>query len=466
MHLKRFILICVCILGTVFSLKVNAQGHSIDIKLKGTTDQQVVVGYHFGKQRLLHDTVSVDTQGMIRIAGEDSLPAGVYFLYTPSFYFEFLVSEQSFQLALDVKDPYKSMTTSNSRENELFRNFQLQMGDYQRQQRSIIDSLSFTSGQDSLALREKYMQLVSEMNATRQSMVESNEGTFFSDFIALMSGIQVPGMDSIADEGDRKVAQFEYYRAHYMELVPDPQLLMRTPVIHEYVMKYFNDLVIPQADSTIKAVDDYLGRLEDRPIAFRYWLVTLFNHYQESKIMGMDAITVHLSENYYLTGKADWVTEESKEEIRKEIRFIKPNLIGRTAPDMRLVDTLLSPFKVQTINTPFLVLYFYDPDCGVCRKKTPVLKEAYEDLKSQGAEVLAISTISEMDKWKDYIKKNDLNWFNAGDPQGRSNFRVDYNVRSTPKVYVLGPDRTIIAKNLDVSQLLGFIQDYKLMHDL
>ena len=461
---KGFILLGIFVVITLHL--ANAQGHDISVKINDVKDAEFIVGYHFGKQRLVHDTVVVDPQGLVTITGKDNLPPGVYFLYSSNLYFEFLVNEQNFTLSLDATSPYQSMKVERSPENELFRDFQLKMGDYQRKQRSIVDSLSKSSGQDSINLRNEYSQLAAEMSAVRQTMVENNKGSFFSDFISLMIGINVPDMDSIVDEGNRKLAQYEYYRDHYLDLVSNPERLMRTPVIHDYVMKYFNDLVIPQADSTILAIDDFLERMDDQPVAFRYWLVTLFNQYQESKIMGMDAVTVHLAEKYYLSGKADWVTEESKEDIRKEMRFIKPNLIGNPAPDMRLVDTLLNPLPIQKITNPFIVLYFYDPDCGVCRKKTPILKDAYADLKSEGAEVLAISTITELDKWKEYIRKNDLNWLNGGDPQGRSNFRVDYNVRSTPKVFVLGPERTIIAKSLDVSQLVGFIRDYKMLNDL
>ncbi|MEQ8535019.1 MAG: hypothetical protein RIB86_24405, partial [Imperialibacter sp.] len=50
---------------------------------------------------------------------------------------------------------------------------------------------------------------------------------------------------------------------------------------------------------------------------------------------------------------------------------------------------------------------------------------------------------------------------NAADPYYRSNMRRDYNVRTTPQVYILDKNKKIIAKKLEVEQLAGFIEQYR-----
>ena len=178
--------------------------------------------------------------------------------------------------------------------------------------------------------------------------------------------------------------------------------------------------------------------------------------------MGMDAVWIHLSEKYYLSGKADWVTDESIEQIKDEVRYIKPNLIGSYAPALNSVDTTLSPFVLPQLDKDYLVLFFYDPDCGHCKKKTPVLKEIYPTIQDLGGEVVAICTTTDIDKWKKYVRDNQMEWVNLGDPFGRSKFRVEYNVRSTPQVYVLDREKTIVGKKLDVGdQLIDFMENHQ-----
>jgi hypothetical protein len=59
------------------------------------------------------------------------------------------------------------------------------------------------------------------------------------------------------------------------------------------------------------------------------------------------------------------------------------------------------------------------------------------------------------------VKEQDLNWVNLADPQVRSNFRYEYNLETTPIIYVLDDQKKIIAKKLDVDQLEDFIKKQK-----
>jgi hypothetical protein len=76
--------------------------------------------------------------------------------------------------------------------------------------------------------------------------------------------------------------------------------------------------------------------------------------------------------------------------------------------------------------------------------------------------VVAVSTSTDVDKWKEFIKEKEFDVIiNAADTDYRSNFRADYNVRTTPQVYVLDKERKVIAKKLDVEQLVGFLRNYQ-----
>ena len=79
--------------------------------------------------------------------------------------------------------------------------------------------------------------------------------------------------------------------------------------------------------------------------------------------MGIDKVFVHLAENYYLKGKADWVDNELLSKMRKRANEIKPILIGKPAPPLQVLDTSLNTFDIKSLDAKFTVLYFYDPDC-------------------------------------------------------------------------------------------------------
>jgi len=61
-------------------------------------------------------------------------------------------------------------------------------------------------------------------------------------------------------------------------------------------------------------------------------------------------------------------------------------------------------------------------------------------------------------EWKDFIAKHDMGaWVNVFDPTNASLYGK-YYVDNTPELYLLGPDKTIIAKNLDVEQVAEVIE--------
>jgi peroxiredoxin len=174
--------------------------------------------------------------------------------------------------------------------------------------------------------------------------------------------------------------------------------------------------------------------------------------------MGMDAVFVDLSESYYLSGDAYWADSALTAKISDRVARLKPNLLGNHAPSMVLVDTLMRPTSLYSLNADYFVLYFYDPDCGHCKKKTPVLKELYDTkLKDMGVKVVAANIKKDVEKWKKYVKEQNLNWINLADPNVRSNFRYEYNLETTPIIYVLDAQKKIIAKKLDVDQIEDFI---------
>jgi thiol-disulfide isomerase/thioredoxin len=107
-------------------------------------------------------------------------------------------------------------------------------------------------------------------------------------------------------------------------------------------------------------------------------------------------------------------------------------------------------------------LYFWDSTCGHCKKETPRLKEFYDEYKDKGVEIVALTLENEFTGWKKYIQENDLDWINGFESDfDRPNFLWYYYIPTTPKKLVLGPDKSIIAKNLDVETTLRtFIDDY------
>ena len=75
-------------------------GHEITIEVVGIKDSSTIVGYHFGNQRLILDSAEI-INDKLQLKGEYTLEKGVYFLYSPNFYFEFIISDQFFEMKIN-----------------------------------------------------------------------------------------------------------------------------------------------------------------------------------------------------------------------------------------------------------------------------------------------------------------------------------------------------------------------------
>jgi thiol-disulfide isomerase/thioredoxin len=219
--------------------------------------------------------------------------------------------------------------------------------------------------------------------------------------------------------------------------------------------------VIQSPDSINREIDKLIAKCQGNSKVFQFVAVFLFNHFRESEIMGHDAVVVKLADDIYLSGKADWVSKEFKDDLRKQVELLRHNLIGMKAENL-VMDSYKGIFvSLYDVEKEFTILYFWEPNCGHCKEATPKLKAYYEKAKNEGIEVFAVCTTSDKPAWTKYIEENGLTWINGWDPDRSSHFDYFYNVQTTPMVYILDRNKKIIAKKLAVEDIQSFIENYR-----
>ncbi|MDW3210538.1 MAG: thioredoxin-like domain-containing protein [Reichenbachiella sp.] len=459
------------LLNSGFAQKAESEKrpYRIELTIDGLEDSVAYLGYYMGNKRYVLDTTSIDNKGNMVFENKKAIKTGVYFLYTGSYTMEFLVDRSlDFELKTKMATTYQDLEVINSEDNEQFRAFQLTMIDHQTKVKELTESLDSTSVRsDTARVREEIAKLTERNSIKRDSLLETFGDTFMGQILIMMAKSPELEIESDSLTIDQKKSQYNYYKDHFFDgLDFESEGLLRTPNFYGKVKEYIDRVTFQNPDSIIASIDHVLAKCKNNPELYRYWMGSFFGEYQNPKIMGMDKVFVHLSDNYYLNGKVDWADSTLLAELSKEMTFLRENQIGLKAPQMYLLDTLENRKSLYNIKSDYLVLYFYDPDCGHCKKKTPVLYDLYKKMEGD-FDVAAVTVGTDTKKWKDFIKKFGLDgWINLGDPYYKSNFRVQYNVRSTPQVYIVDKDKTIIAKKLDVEQIEGFINDRKRMDKL
>ncbi|MGK7394334.1 MAG: redoxin domain-containing protein [Candidatus Cyclobacteriaceae bacterium M3_2C_046] len=435
------------------NLRAQENGYDIQVTIKNLPDTVCYLGYHFGDKQYVKDTSLVQAGGKVTFYGDEKLPGGIYFVYTTSIYFEILVNhDQHFSLLTDTVNVIENLEVVGSLENKLFKQLRVYVGGKQQEAAQIADKLKQAQDNESekQQLSQQLQQIEKEVVNYQQGIVDQHPETLMAAVIKATQRIEVP--TEITDQAE----QFKYYKSHFFDHIDftDARYL-RTNFFHKKIMEFLEKLTFQQPDSISAAaqflIDQSLGNEE----MFRYLVVTLTSKYETSEIMGMDKVFVDLAEKYYLSGKASWADSTVMNKIKTKVEETKPNLIGNTAPALVLYDSLKRPVLANSLDSKFTILFFFDPDCGHCRKTAPELKKHYSTLKSLGAEVLGVSTITDLDAMQEFVDEFDLPWLTLADLRYQ---RKSYNIQTTPVIFVLDKDKKIIAKRLGVEQLEGFLK--------
>ncbi|MEQ9302281.1 MAG: DUF4369 domain-containing protein, partial [Marinoscillum sp.] len=102
---------------------LQAQTRENTFEISNFPDSVAYVGYHFGSQKYLLDTLPVsDDKFRLEL---DEVKEGVYFIYTPQYYMEFILEDTTFSIRTSRDGSYQELEVNGSKENELFRDFQI-----------------------------------------------------------------------------------------------------------------------------------------------------------------------------------------------------------------------------------------------------------------------------------------------------------------------------------------------------
>lgn len=458
MNFKNLTLALITILLSITSV-VAQNGYTIKVKINNTKDTVCYLGYPYGDKKYVQDTAKVEKGNTFTFHKADTLEEGIYFIYTPNnVYFEIITDNQNISLETDTIDLIKNLKIKGSKQTEIFRDFQLFMRENQQKASSLTTKMKEDKSNEE-KYRSELILIDRNVKDYRNKLIEDNKDLFVAKLIKSTIEIEVP--ESPKDASGKEIDpnfRFNYYRQHYFDNIDfSESAMLRTPILTQKINEYLDKLTYKHPDSLIEAAHFIIEKAKTNKDVFRYCVVSISNKYETSNIMGMDAVFVDLAESYYLTGQAFWADKELVEKIAKRVQELKP-LIGDKAPNIIAIDTMENMVPLYSVENEYTVLYFYDPDCGHCKKKTPELQKIYESqLKDMGVEVYAANINTDMEKWKDFIKKFNLTFINVADPNTHSNFRADYYVDQTPKIYILDSDKNIIAKKLDVEQIADFI---------
>lgn len=441
-----FSLIGICLFAT--------EGYKIQLTVPNVKDSKAYLAFYYNGRTYSKDSTKLDAKGMGTFSNKEKLPEGIYIVYfNPDKYFDIMVgADQNIKVKADTSD-FSKVSISGGVESIKFQELINFMSQKHKDQAAL--SKKYTGKEiDSLSYAQSINRLSDEVVAYQQKQMEENKGTFFSEFLRGTIPVEVPEFENLPDSV-RPMARYQYMKKHFFDNVnlSDPRFL-KTPYLASRIDNFISKHIIQIPDSLIEVAVDLIDKSSGDKETMQSMANRMIDYALRSQMMGMDKMWLALADRYYFTGKVDsdsaWV-----ETLRKEAKKIRHNLVGDPAHHLIARDSSNRIVQMRDLTQDFLLIYFYEPSCGHCKKATPVLHDSvYIKWKDKGFEVMAFYTQTDKKEWLEFVNKNHLTgWKNVWDPYRESQFWDYYDVSSTPGVYLLDKERKIVAKKIDAKTL-------------
>lgn len=446
----------------------TSPGYDIHIIAKGLKPgSMVLLANYYGDKQYIKDSTKVNEKGEVIFKGTEKWPQGIYLFVPPSKrYFDFVMDEgQNFTLEADTLDYIKTMKVKGSDENKFFYDYQNFMTAKQKQIEPFRDQLKKTKNKDSIKMiQDKILVFDNEIKSYKNNFIKNNPKTFVAKLFKAMEEPEVPEAPLLADGKKDTTFAFRYYKTHFFDNIDfTDDRLLRTPIFHPKIKQYMEKLTIQnpaEPDSLFASADYLIEKARPNQEMFKYVVYWLTYNYESSKIMGMDAVFVHLVNKYYRTKQAFWVDSTQLYKITNRAFILEPLLLGKKAPPINFIDSTGKTISLYDVKGRYTVLIFWDHGCGHCKTEVPKLLDLYNSkLKAKGVTVYAAETEDKPDEWKKFIIDKKLNWINVHEPDAykRAVTKKIYDIYSTPVIYLLDENKIIKAKRIDVDQLGNFI---------
>ena len=440
------------------------EGYRIEIDAKGLGEEPVILGNFFGEGTYIADT-SAYSDGLHVFAGKERLPEGMYFVArNKSRLFDFIVyRDQHFRLITDAADYVMNLRAEGDRDNQLF------IEDMKYNAARNAEAAPFMSTlQDSTASetqRDAAQAALRTVNETvlahQQDIIDTYPESFMAKLFLAQRRERLEDPETSSDPDKA----FGYYRDHYWDHfdLSDPMFLrLNQPLYKDKLDTYFDRLVYQHPDSIEEEIDRLAQVAAQNPDTYKYFVWALTLKYQNPRIMGLDKVFVHMNDTYFATGEMDyWANAQLRKTVQDHAHQLRNNLIGNKAPELIMQDENQQRRSLYDINNAYTVIYFFDPDCHHCKLATPVLDKLYDEKKFD-LEVFAVSTDTSMVKMKDYIRDMGLSWISVNGPRTYTRPYYElYDAMTTPTIYILDENKTIIAKKLPVDRIEEFLNNYE-----
>ncbi len=462
----------------------STKGHNIVFNIEGAKDEKVFLAVYFREKLILKDSanVTMTKNGPQYIfKGDEPYQGGLYKLVSQKHYpyLDFIMDgSQNFSVSCDTTGLVEKVVFTDSPQNDEVLAFQRKTVTAQKQMNELHSAYDAAKKDNNQADVDKYTEEIKNLNKEMKDyiwdLINRHPDYLFSKMQRGYQEIDIPDAPVDANGKIDSTFQFRYFLTHYWDNIDlgDSRLLF-TPMLEPKLKEYFNKMMKYQEPDTINHyIDLILPKTEKDTLMYHFFVDWLTYNFETSKILGHDGVFVHIVNTNHLKGKCKWIDEDLLKKYEKRAKHLEPLLIGKQSveliiPDTSMTDDFSKWHSSYRMPKPYVILWFYDPDCPTCKKESKKLRAVYDSLENLGKrnfDVYAIANDADTARWKKYVKENNYPWLNVGGNKANVDYLEVYNIyeAGNPAMFILNEKREIILnRRIEMNSIPEFLEQYE-----
>ena len=253
-------------------------------------------------------------------------------------------------------------------------------------------------------------------------------------------------------------------------MVPDTSARMKEvyAALDAKLDEYVASMNFIPVEDKYQECDFLIGSVSDSLIR-NHIAAHLFEKFQSSNVMGDEAVAIYLVDNWFVPGRVAFKDYSSLAAARVFADFNRQSLIGMKAPSLEAFTPAGGPAVQALADGRLKVLFIYDTSCATCKFESALLEEYFSEYKGVAFDFIAFYAGSDAAAWQQwrsthfaglYKEDSPITIKDFWDPEVESDFQRKYGVLSTPRMFLIDEDGTIIGRRLDppaLRQLLEII---------
>ena len=240
-------------------------------------------------------------------------------------------------------------------------------------------------------------------------------------------------------------------------------------VLDSLALNYMGAIQMEDTETKQHECDYLLSSVKDSLLR-QHLAVSLFNYYREAPVMGDEAVAIWLYDTWFAKGRVAFPGEFEGLDAQMFCNMNRNTLLGMDAPVLKARKPCGGRVTVPVAGATTL-LWFYDTACSKCVVEAKVFPGVLESAVDFPLTVVAFYAGQDKKAWRAFrrnfkVKNPNVKLLHCWDPEVDSDYLRLYGVISTPKMYLVAPEGSIIGRRLELESLQQLLPTAKQIHGM